>query len=66
MEQTPALSIKNINAADEVIRFQLTLSIFEVVYTDHLQALMFKTRMQFHILILFYCRFDSHMDEGTE
>ena len=41
MEQIHATTIiKNFNTADEVIRFQLTPSIFKDLYTDHLQALL--------------------------
>ena len=50
MEHIPASTIKG----DEVIRFQLSLSFFKVVTTDHLETL--------YAFFLFYeyCRFDIY------
>ena len=41
MENTSCFFNKYIDTADEVIRFQFSLSILKIVYTDHLQALLF-------------------------
>ena len=41
MEKNSCFVNKYINTADQVISFQLSPSIFKVVYTDHLQARLF-------------------------
>ena len=58
MENTSWFFNKYIDTADELIRFQLSPSIFKIVYTDHLQALLYYATMQCYMFILFDCRFD--------
>ena len=49
MEKKSCFFNKYIDTADEVIKFQLSPSIFKVVYTDHLQALLLSKDAILHI-----------------